>query len=178
MFKFFNKKKNQKGFTLIELLVVIAIIGVLSGIVIVAVGDATARARDSRRLADVRQLAFVLERETALGPAYALGVCTGANASTTACSTPVDFRRGDVDIVGKYFRHISDPGDPAAANFCGGATIADCNYSISSDPGVTGTDIRTNDYMICFALETDVPGPLGEGLNSIRTGARLVAGCP
>jgi len=31
--------KQQKGFTLIELLVVVAIIGILSGIVIVGVGD-------------------------------------------------------------------------------------------------------------------------------------------
>ena len=30
MFKYFNKKKNQKGFTLIELMVVIVVLGVLS----------------------------------------------------------------------------------------------------------------------------------------------------
>ena len=54
----FSLTKKNKGFTLIELLVVIAIIGVLSGIVIVAVGDAARRARDSRRLADVRQLSL------------------------------------------------------------------------------------------------------------------------
>jgi len=40
--------KQQKGFTLIELLVVIVIIGVLSGIVIVGVGDAIQRARMAR----------------------------------------------------------------------------------------------------------------------------------
>jgi len=40
--------KQQKGFTLIELLVVVAIIGILSGIVIVGVGDSIQRARMAR----------------------------------------------------------------------------------------------------------------------------------
>ena len=172
MFKFFNKKKNQRGFTLIELLVVIAIIGVLSGIVIVAVGDATARARDSRRLADMRQLAFVLEKHTALQGAANLDGCTGPFASTTACSIT------NHPAIERYFAAIVEPAPAINAVVCSGVGAAGCNYSISSDPNITNGTIRTNDYMICFWLETDVPGPLGIGLNSIRTGARMVAGCP
>jgi prepilin-type N-terminal cleavage/methylation domain-containing protein len=48
---------NQKGFTLIELLVVIAIIGILAGFIIVSMSGASDAANDSRRKADINQLA-------------------------------------------------------------------------------------------------------------------------
>jgi prepilin-type N-terminal cleavage/methylation domain-containing protein len=54
-------KKNQKGFTLIELLVVIAIIGILSTLSVLALNSARARARDAKRIADIRQIQTALE---------------------------------------------------------------------------------------------------------------------
>jgi len=53
--------KNQRGFTLIELLVVIAIIGLLSTLSVVALNSARARARDARRVADIKQIQTALE---------------------------------------------------------------------------------------------------------------------
>jgi len=56
-----KKKFNNQGFTLIELLVVIAIIGVLSTLAVIALGNARAKARDSKRMSDLKQIGTALE---------------------------------------------------------------------------------------------------------------------
>jgi len=55
------KFKSNKGFTLIELLVVIAIIGILASVVLVALNSSRVKARDVRRLSDLRQITTAIE---------------------------------------------------------------------------------------------------------------------
>lgn len=54
-------KNNKKGFTLIELLVVIAIIGLLSTLAVVSLNSARAKARDAKRISEMKNFQSALE---------------------------------------------------------------------------------------------------------------------
>jgi prepilin-type N-terminal cleavage/methylation domain-containing protein len=93
---------QRKGFTLIELLVVIAIIGFLSSVTLTGVNTARQKARDTRRISDLRQMRIALlfyyedqfeRKSTTLVPIPSSGVAywetsTGntGNSTTVSCS--------------------------------------------------------------------------------------------
>lgn len=52
---------RQRGFTLIELLVITAIIGVLASVVLASLNSARAKARDTKRIADLNAMRTALE---------------------------------------------------------------------------------------------------------------------
>jgi general secretion pathway protein G len=86
-------QKKQKGFTLIELLVVIAIIGLLASIVFLALNSARIKARDAKRLADVRESFTGLEMYYAnLGgyPAALSGLVPTFVVAVPSSPTPSD----------------------------------------------------------------------------------------
>ena len=69
--KFF---KNKKGFTLVELVVVIAILGILAGIAIPRFMDATATARGSKIVADMRTIESAVSMQYAKSGSYSSNV--------------------------------------------------------------------------------------------------------
>lgn len=63
-------RRSAQGFTLIELLVVVAIIGLLSSVVLSSLDTARAKARDTQRLADLREIRTALETYRSENGAY------------------------------------------------------------------------------------------------------------
>lgn len=82
---------NKKGFTLIELLIVIAIIGLLSTLAVVALGSARVKARDSKRLADLKQLQTALELYYTDQNAYPAGSAIDLGDTNHVCLNSTGF---------------------------------------------------------------------------------------
>ena len=104
---------KRQGFTLIELLVVIAIIGLLSTLAVVALGNARLKARDAKRLSDLKQLQTALElyyTDNNAYPAVAGGGVLGSG--TSACLGSAGW--GAAGCASPYMGLVpKDPQDPA-----------------------------------------------------------------
>ena len=71
----------KKAFTLVELLVVIAIIGILSTLSVVALNSARAKARDARRLSDIKQIRTALDMYYDSAGIYPTSLIPGSHLS-------------------------------------------------------------------------------------------------
>ena len=119
--------RKQKGFTLIELLVVIAIIGLLSTLAVVALNNARMKARDAKRVSDIKQIQTALELYFNDASDYPTAVTPGG---TIAYDTTTYMA-----IVPTNPKPRTD-GSPTAC--------ADSDYSYTRDSGVS--------YHISFCL--------------------------
>ena len=119
---------NKKGFTLIELLVVIAIIGLLSTLAVVALGSARQKARDSKRLADLKQIQTALELYYTDLSAYPTAATAVTLGDTTHACLNVDGLAA-VGCTAPYMGLI--PADPGTNSYS--YTSADgTTYSIAA----------------------------------------------
>jgi prepilin-type N-terminal cleavage/methylation domain-containing protein len=126
-------KTANKGFTLIELLVVIAIIGLLSTIVVASLSTVRKKARDTKRVADVKSLQLALELYFDANRQYAYSLA--ALAPTYIPSIPTD------PLTGTY---SYSPLNAGCTGYHLGATLEDItNTALRSDtdaaPGTIGS---------------------------------------
>jgi len=161
-----NKKRS--GFTLIELLIVIVILSLMAVVTIVILNEARARARDSRRLSDIKQLSKTIEMEDAANPGPLTGcVGGGTDQDVRNCTGPGDIKQFKT-------RNFTDPLN--SSTICAAGVTQSCQYGIRNAAG-TGNPL-TNNYEICFFLETPVTGiPNGAGLKRVVTDGTYADDC-
>jgi prepilin-type N-terminal cleavage/methylation domain-containing protein len=109
------RKKYQSGFTLVELLVVIAIIGILATLVLLQLGTARARARDTQRIAHVNQIRGAVEQ-------YLEDNISGAVPGYPPALVETD------DLLTSYFQGGNIPVDPLTGEVY--------NYAVHTTSGV------------------------------------------
>jgi len=126
---------NKKGFTLVELLVVIAIIGTLSGIVLVSLGGARAKARDAVRQSDMRQVSTAQELYYADNEAYFTndGSGDGIPAISTYIQSVDDPLGGTVHYT--WANNTADLTTCTNTNYNAGAGQWFCGYATLEESG-------------------------------------------
>lgn len=147
--------KHPEGFTLVELLVTISIIGILASITVVSVGSVRQIARDSKRLADIKQLQTAAELYFNSNNSYPLAngldnaVTLGSANYSVLCNTAAGFVAsiaacGVSDI---YMTRV--PANPMPSG---------TDYSYTPQQGDAGNANRPRQYQLTFTLETNMAG--------------------
>ncbi len=160
-----KQERSSRGFTLIELLVVIAIIGLLSSVVLASLNRARSKARDARRIQDIKQLMTALELYYDTNGRYPRSTSCGGVAPAPAgwCNSIQTYANGhwikDSGATGVLAPFIAaDPVDPKPATTPNWGPLNGGTYYYYS----TGVG-----YFIVFGLE-NYPHPL-EAQDGVRT---------
>lgn len=104
--------EDFRGFTLIELLVVIAIIGILSSVVMVSLTGPRQKARDAKRISDIKQIQLALELYNEANGEYPDTVATLLTGNFMS-SEPKD---PSTNVSYPYDNYTNSSGDDCATN--------------------------------------------------------------
>ncbi|MCC7357438.1 type II secretion system protein [Candidatus Uhrbacteria bacterium] len=152
--------QKKQGFTLIELLVVIGIIGLLATLGVVAFGSAQQRARDAKRVADVRAITSAFGAAYNESSTYVLckdnsGACgLAAAAGDDISKTRICAVCGSGSPITSFI-NLNTVKDPSTPNSACDKDITNvngtCNYSFATAPTLST-------YTVNFWTEGAVSG--------------------
>ena len=148
--KSLNTGQSIKGFTLIELLVVIAIVGILSSVVLASLNSARLKSRDTRRLADIKQIQNAITLYFDANAVYPTDIyAPGVLAPTYIPAVPKD----PVGQVDYFYAALDTNGDAATCeSFHLGATLEETTNK------VLGGDIDAAVATECTGSAADFDG--------------------
>ena len=156
--------RTKRGFTLIELLVVIAIIGILSSVVLASLNDARQKSRDTKRIADVKQLQLALELFFDANSSYPTAAQFAATDGTGLVPNHIPALPTD-PISGNNYTYAALGSGTNCTSYHLGADLEDSGHSVLS------SDIDAAAGTVCTGGGTDFSGAgLTPGANGDTAG--------
>lgn len=152
-----NKKNHKKGFTLIELLVVVAIMGMLAALAVVALNNARARARDARRVSDIKQIQTALELYFLDNYDYPVGTNLHLGSETSQCLSSTGGTGWNGTCGGTVYMSEA-PLNPAPYDEGGNCTDDTSAYIYSRD--------NSTSYHITYCIGSDIGNIAGAAEHS------------
>lgn len=143
-------KTVRQGFTLIELLIVIAIIGLLATLAIVSLTTAQQKARDTKRVADMKQFQNAVELYFSENP-------TGYPTTDAGAATPQAWSVFS-DLVDPYLTQVPAPPD------ADGGEVYTYGWSGGTNPNNDATD-----YVLKATLEDTTHDALDQSIRVDQT---------
>ena len=119
-----NRKGSRSGFTLAEIMIVIGIIGIFSAVVIGSTSGSRVKARDNRRIIDLKEIQLGLALFYDVNKAYPVG--SGSSVLSTALVGPAAGFLPEIptDPQGTSYEYSS-----AGTTYCLGATLEDTSIT-------------------------------------------------
>ncbi len=136
-------KKSSKGFTLVELLVVIAIIGILATLATVSLNKARSKARDAKRVSDLKQMSTAMELWNTDKNTY-VGGCSATDTREAAGVVTNDTTAGCDNAEYITWVNVKSPQTPDTA--CAALGKVACGYTVRST-------VAIDSYKFCTYFE-------------------------